>query len=141
MLFRSFNNPAGACPDCNGLGEIEFVDPSRVVEFPDLSLASGAIRGWDRRNEFAFATIESLAQALGFDLDQPFASLPEDIRDIILFGSGRRKLAMRYGADAGRAAAAQQSFEGVIPNLERRRRDTESSQVREELGRYLSKRP
>jgi excinuclease ABC subunit A len=136
----SFNNPAGACPECNGLGEIEFIDPQRVVEFPDLSLASGAIRGWDRRNEFAFATIDSLAKSLGFDLDLPFAQLPEDIRTIILFGSGGRKLAVRYANDAVQNTASEHSFEGVIPNLERRRRDTESNQVREELGRYLSKR-
>jgi len=137
----SFNNPAGACSDCNGLGDIEYVDPDRVVEFPDLSLASGAIRGWDRRNEFAFSTLASLARALGFDLDSPFSQLPHEVRQVILYGSGERKLAMRYTADSPAAQSPAESFEGVIPNLERRRRDTESSQVREELGRYLSRRP
>ena len=137
----SFNNPAGACPACNGLGDIEFIDPERVVEFPDLSLASGAIRGWDRRNEFAFATLEGLAQALGFPLDEPFEQLPDAVRNVILFGSGERKLKFRYSTDKGPDTFREHSFEGVIPNLERRRRDTESAQVREELGRYLSRQP
>ncbi|MFM8548735.1 MAG: excinuclease ABC subunit UvrA [Betaproteobacteria bacterium] len=134
----SFNNPAGACPRCNGLGEVEFIDPTRVVEFPNLSLASGAIRGWDRRNAFAFATLEGLAAALGFDLDAPFEHLPESAREIVLFGSGSRPIAFDYGTEPGKTARREHPFEGIIPNLERRRRDTDSNQVRDELGRYVS---
>jgi excinuclease ABC subunit A len=135
----SFNNPAGACPQCNGLGEVEFIDSRRVVEFPNLSLASGAIRGWDRRNAFAFATLEGLASALGFDLDTPFEQLPEQAREVVLFGSGTRPIAFNYAAEPGRSTRREHPFEGVIPNLERRRRDTDSAQVREEIGRYVSR--
>ena len=135
----SFNNPAGACPNCNGLGEVEFIDPLRVVEFPNLSLASGAIRGWDRRNAFAFATLQGLARAIGFDLDTPFEQLPESARSIVLFGSGERPISFEFAdAEAGRSARREHPFEGIVPNLERRRRETDSNQVREELGRYVS---
>ncbi len=136
----SFNNPAGACPDCNGLGEIEFIDPRRVVEFPNLSLASGAIRGWDRRNAFAFATLEGLARALGFDLDTPFEQLPEAAREVVLHGSGDKPIRFEFTSAGERAQRREHPFEGIIPNLERRRRDTDSNQVREELGRYVSRR-
>ncbi len=135
----SFNNPAGACPQCNGLGEVEFIDPRRVVEFPNLSLASGAIKGWDRRNEFAFATLQSLAQALHFDLDTPFEALSDAVRQIVLHGSGTQKIAFSYAGDGGRTLRKDHPFEGVIANLERRRRETDSAQVREELARYLSR--
>jgi len=136
----SFNNPAGACQQCHGLGRVEFVDPERVVEFPELSLASGAIRGWDQRNAFASALIASLAQALGFDPATPFKDLPEAIRKIVLMGSGERVLTFNYGADGGGSVPREHPFEGIVPNLERRRRETDSHQVREELGRYLSTR-
>jgi excinuclease ABC subunit A len=136
----SFNNPSGACFSCHGLGRVEFIDPERVVEFPELSLASGAIRGWDQRNSFASAMIASLAQALNFDPATPFRDLPESIQAIVLNGSGDRVLQFDYGDAASAASRREHPFEGVIPNLERRRRETDSQQVREEIGRYLSTR-
>jgi excinuclease ABC subunit A len=136
----SFNNPAGACASCHGLGRIEFIDPIRVVEFPELSLLSGAIRGWDQRNAFASAMIESLARALGFDPATPFRELPESVRQIVLHGSGEEALNFDYGETAGATVTRSHPFEGILPNLERRWRETDSSPVKEELGRYLGMR-
>jgi excinuclease ABC subunit A len=132
----SFNNPAGACPDCDGLGQMPFMDARRVVEFPELSLASGAIRGWDRRNPFCFQLLTDLARALDFDLDTPFAQLTEPVREVILFGSGERRFSFTYASEGGRSVRREHSFEGVVPNLQRRLRETDSPQVREELSRY-----
>ncbi|MBS0545621.1 MAG: excinuclease ABC subunit UvrA [Proteobacteria bacterium] len=136
----SFNNPAGACPKCDGLGQVEFFDPERVVAHPDLSLASGAIRGWDRRNQFYFQMLTSLAAHYDFDVETPFGELPPKVRDIVLHGSGQDKLSFLYMADNGRMVAKQHPFEGIIPNLERRFRETDSIAVREELAKYRATR-
>ncbi|MDR0565021.1 MAG: excinuclease ABC subunit UvrA, partial [Azoarcus sp.] len=132
----SFNNPAGACPRCDGLGQVTFFDPQRVVAYPELSLAAGAIRGWDKRNQFYFQMIESLAAHYGFDVEKPFSSLPKKTRDIVLFGSGDERISFRYFSDKGRSVTKSHPFEGIIPNLERRFRDTDSVLVREELLKY-----
>lgn len=136
----SFNNPAGACPQCDGLGQVEYFDPLRVVAHPELSLAAGAIRGWDRRNQFYFQMLASLAAHYRFDIDTAFEALPEKIREVVLFGSGRDKIAFRYMADNGRMVLKEHTFEGIIPNLERRLRETDSTAVREELGKYRATR-
>jgi len=132
----SFNNPAGACPRCDGLGQIEFFDPARVAAHPELSLAGGAIRGWDKRNQFYFQMIASLAAHYKFDVEAPFESLPQRVRDVVLHGSGSERIAFRYLSDTGRTVAKEHPFEGIIPNLERRYRDTDSIAVREELLKY-----
>jgi len=136
----SFNNPAGACPRCDGLGEIEFFDPKRVVAHPNLSLAGGAIRGWDRRNHFYYAMLQSLAAHYGFDIEAPWESLADEIQAVVLFGSGEQQLAFRYPAERGRIAVREHAFEGVVPNLERRFRETDSAVVREELAKYRNSR-
>ncbi|HZZ93564.1 MAG TPA: excinuclease ABC subunit UvrA [Usitatibacter sp.] len=136
----SFNNPMGACPRCDGLGEITFFDPRRVVAFPHLSLAGGAIRGWDRRNQFYFSMLQSLAQHFHFDVDAAFESLPERAQDIVLNGSGVEKVAFRYPGEKGRSAVKEHAFEGILPNLERRYRETDSATVKEELAKYLNQR-
>ena len=136
----SFNNPMGACPRCDGLGEITFFDPKRVVAFPHLSLAGGAIRGWDRRNQFYFSMLVSLAQHYGFDVEAPFESLPERAREVVLNGSGEEKIAFRYPGEKGRSAVKEHVFEGILPNLERRHRETDSVAVKEELAKYLNTR-
>ena len=136
----SFNNPLGACPKCDGLGEITFFDPKRVVAFPHLSLAGGAIRGWDRRNQFYFSMLVSLAQHYGFDVDAPFESLPERAQQVVLMGSGEEKIAFRYPGERGRSAVKEHAFEGILPNLERRHRETDSIAVKEELAKYLADR-
>ena len=136
----SFNSPMGACPDCEGLGEQSFFDPARIVAFPDISLASGAIKGWDKRNAYYFAMLESLAKHYGFDLDTPFESLPENVKQVLLFGSGEEEIKFSYvlesGAKAGRKTSKSHPFEGIVHNMSRRYRDTDSSLVREELSRY-----
>src|SRR6185312_8992288 len=137
----SFNNPMGACPRCDGLGEITFFDPRRVVAFPHLSLAGGAIRGWDRRNQFYFAMLQSLAQHYHFDVDAPFESLPESAQKVVLEGSGEEIIAFRYPGEKGRSAVKEHAFEGIIPSLERRHRETDSVAVKEELAKYLNQRP
>jgi excinuclease ABC subunit A len=137
----SFNNPAGACPACDGLGVRAFFDPARVVSDPTLPLPAGAIRGWDRRNAFYFQMLESLAQHYGFDLDTPFEKLPEKVRHVILYGSGEELITFTYFGDRGRQTKRQHPFEGVIPNIERRYRETDSNSVREELSKYLGQRP
>ncbi|MGE5169782.1 MAG: excinuclease ABC subunit UvrA [Rudaea sp.] len=137
----SFNNPVGACTRCDGLGSITFFDPKRVVAFPQLSLASGAIKGWDRRNQFYFQMLQSLAKHVGFDVDRPFAKLPERVQNIILYGSGDEKIAFTYLTDRGRPMTREHAFEGIVPNLERRYRETDSQMVREELAKYLNNKP
>jgi excinuclease ABC subunit A len=136
----SFNNPMGACPRCDGLGEITFFDPRRVVAFPHLSLAGGAIRGWDRRNQFYFSMLTSLAQHFGFDVEAPFDTLPERAQQAVLQGSGEEKIAFRYPGEKGRHAVREHAFEGILPNLERRYRETDSVAVKEELAKYLNTR-
>jgi excinuclease ABC subunit A len=136
----SFNNPAGACPKCDGLGQVDFFDPDRVAAHPALSLAAGAIRGWDRRNQFYFQMLTSLAAHYDFDVDTPFADLPANVRDIVLHGSGQEKISFMYMGDNGRLVAKQHPFEGIIPNLERRYRETDSTAVREELTKYRATR-
>src|SRR6478672_1321366 len=137
----SFNNPMGACPRCDGLGAISFFDPKRVVAFPQLSLASGAIKGWDRRNQFYFQMLQSLGKHYGFDLDKPFDKLPERIQQMILYGSDKEKIAFQYLSDRGKTVTREHAFEGIIPNLERRYRETDSIMVREELAKYLNSKP
>ena len=132
----SFNSPAGACPTCDGLGYQEFFDPARVVMHPQLSLAGGAIRGWDRRNAYYFQLIQALSQHYGFDIEAPWNRLPERIRDVVLHGSGDEEITFRYVDSRGRTAKRAHPFEGILPNLERRYRETESATVREELGKY-----
>jgi excinuclease ABC subunit A len=136
----SFNSPLGACPDCEGLGEQSFFDPARIVAFPDISLASGAIKGWDKRNAYYFAMLESLAKHYGFDLETPFENLPDNVRQVLLFGSGEEDIKFSYvlesGAKAGRKTSKSHPFEGIVHNMSRRYRDTDSSLVREELARY-----
>ncbi len=137
----SFNNPMGACPKCDGLGQISFFDPARVVAYPHLSLASGAIRGWDRRNQFYYQLLASLAAHYGFDIERPFEALPEAMQEVVLYGSGREKIAFRYLSETGRSSIKEHAFEGIIHNLERRHKETDSVAVREELAKYLNTRP
>ena len=137
----SFNNPLGACPRCDGLGAISFFDPKRVVAFPQLSLASGAIKGWDRRNQFYFQMLQSIAKHVAFDVDRPFAKLPERVQNVILYGSGDEKIPFTYLSERGRPFVKEHAFEGIIPNLERRYRETDSVMVREELAKYLNNKP
>ncbi|GBE11684.1 UvrABC system protein A [bacterium BMS3Bbin12] len=137
----SFNNPAGACPACDGLGVAQFFDPARVVAHPHLSLAGGAVRGWDRRNAHYFEMIGALARHYRFDVEIPFESLPAAVREVILYGSGEEEIEFAYAGARGRGTRRRHTFEGVIPNMERRYRETESGAVREELARYLAARP
>ena len=132
----SFNNPVGACAGCDGLGHVGFFDPKRVVAFPELSLGSGAIRGWDKRNAFTFSMLSSLATHYEFDIETTWEALPEPLRQIVLFGSGEVELPFFYLNEKGRSSVKRHAFEGVIPNLERRWKETDSSAVREELGKY-----
>ena len=134
----SFNNPFGACPTCDGLGEKQFFDPSRVVHHPESSLSSGAIRGWDRRNAYYFQLLQSLAKHYDFDLDTPFLELDEKTRNILLYGSGDEPIEMTFFNDRGTPRTKLAPFEGIIPNMERRYRETESNVVRDELSKYLS---
>lgn len=137
----SFNNPMGACPQCDGLGQISFFDPKRVVAFPHLSLASGAIKGWDRRNQFYFQLLLSLAEHYQFDIELPFENLPEPIQQVLLHGSGRETINFRYLNERGGFYQKSHSFEGIINNLQRRYRETDSTAVREELAKYLNSQP
>ncbi len=134
----SFNNPMGACPKCDGLGVIQFFDPKRVVVNPALSLAAGAIRGWDKKNHFYFQLITSLAAHFGFDVDVPYASLPADIHELLLFGSGRVVLPFQYANERGQMTLREHVFEGIINNLERRYKESDSQAVREELSKFIS---
>jgi excinuclease ABC subunit A len=132
----SFNNPMGACPSCDGLGHISFFDPKRIVAHPDLSLASGAIKGWDRRNQFYFKLLQTLAKHAGFDIEKPFEGLPKKAQDLVLMGSGDTNIAFEYLNERGKLSVRQHPFEGIVANFERRYRETESMAVREELSRY-----
>jgi excinuclease ABC subunit A len=132
----SFNNPMGACQSCDGLGVKNFFDPTRVVAHPDLSLAAGAIRGWDKRNSFYFQLLQALAVHYQFEVDAPFNSLSADIQHCVLYGSGKQDIAFQYTTEKGTTLTREHPFEGIIPNLERRYRETESSTVRDELSKY-----
>jgi len=134
----SFNNPAGACPRCDGLGAITFFDPKRIAAFPEMSLASGAIKGWDRRNQFYFQMLQDLAAHYGFDVEAPFGELSEAARDAVLNGSGKTQIRFTYTGERGKSYVKEHAFEGVIPNLERRHRETDSPVVKEELSKYLN---
>jgi excinuclease ABC subunit A len=136
----SFNNPNGACPECDGLGVSQFFDPDRVVSSTHVSLAGGAVRGWDRRNAYYFQIIQALAKHYGFDVDTPFESLPRRIREVVLHGSGDEIIEFRYFGDSG-VQKRRHPFAGIIPNLERRYRETDSRIVREELSKYISQKP
>ncbi|MDO5291067.1 MAG: excinuclease ABC subunit UvrA, partial [Pseudomonadota bacterium] len=141
----SFNSPVGACPSCDGLGSADVFDPERVVAFPSLSLAGGAIKGWDRRNGYYFAMIESLAKHYKFSVDTPFEALPAPVRQVLLHGSGDEAIKFSYtfdsGASAGRKVSKKHPFEGILPNMARRWRETDSAVVREELARFRSTQP
>jgi excinuclease ABC subunit A len=141
----SFNSPMGACPTCDGIGTMEFFDPERVVAFPSLSLASGAIKGWDRRNGFYFSMLESLAKHYQFDIETPFEKLSAAHQQVLLHGSGEEEIKFSYtmesGASQGKKVSKKHPFEGIIPNMTRRYRETDSSVVREDLARYRSTQP
>ncbi len=134
----SFNNPAGACGTCDGLGVQQYFDPSRVIQDDSISLAQGAIRGWDQKNYYYFQMLTSLADHYGFDLHAPFNSLPKKTQDVILKGSGRTEIEFKYINDRGDIRVKRHPFEGILNTLERRYRDTESNSVREELAKYIS---
>src|SRR5260221_3196961 len=135
----SFNNPMGACPKCDGLGSITFFDPKRVVAHPGLSLAGGAIRGWDRRNQFYFQMLTSLAAHFGFDVETAFEKLPEPVQTLVLRGT-QEKIPFSYLSERGRTVVKEHPFEGILPSLERRYKETDSLVVREELAKYLNNR-
>ena len=137
----SFNNPTGACPGCDGLGVKQFFDPERVIVNSDLSLAGGAIRGWDRKTTYYFQMVKSLATHYQFDIETPFCELDEKLQQIVLYGSGKEKVEFFYANSRGMEIKQKHRFEGVIPNLERRYKETESNAVREELTRYLNSQP
>ncbi|MBT8087662.1 MAG: excinuclease ABC subunit UvrA, partial [Gammaproteobacteria bacterium] len=134
----SFNSPSGACAGCDGLGVKQFFDPDRVVVNPGLSLAGGAIRGWDRKTTYYYQMIQSLADHYDFDIETPFDELPKKLRNIVLYGSGKEKIEFVYANSRGMQIKKLHRFEGVLPNLERRYRETESGAVREELSRFLN---
>ena len=136
----SFNSPQGACPSCDGLGHQEVFDPARVVAFPSLSLASGAIKGWDRRNAYYFGLLEGVAKHYGIDLETPFEDLPTNVRQVILHGSGEEAIKFNYPSPGGggRKLSRKHPFEGILPNMTRRYRETDSVMVREELARLRS---
>ncbi len=148
----SFNSPVGACPGCDGLGQVTVFDPERVVAFPSLSLASGAVKGWDRRNGYTHSLLEAVARHYGFDLEAPFEQLPEAARRVLLHGSGEKAIEFTYQAGSGQAPGTpargrprqvkrRHPFEGILPTLERRWRETDSAAVREELARYQAPKP
>ncbi len=141
----SFNSPVGACPHCDGLGLVTVFDPERVVGFPTLSLASGAIKGWDRRNPYTFSLLESLAKHYHFNLDAPYEELPEQVRQVLLYGSGEEEIAFTYQAEGAKGKARsvkrRHPFEGIIPSFTRRFKETDSAAVREDLTRYQSAKP
>ncbi|MFC4159532.1 excinuclease ABC subunit UvrA [Chitinimonas lacunae] len=137
----SFNNPMGACPKCDGLGAIQFFDPRRVVAQPELSLAAGAVKGWDQRNQFYFQMLTSLADHYGFSVETPWRNLPDAVQKSVLYGSGREAIRFTYLNEKGTRFDRSHPFEGIIPNLERRYRETDSSTVREELAKYQNNQP
>ena len=136
----SFNNPHGACPGCDGLGQKQFFDPDRVVAHPQLSLATGAVRGWDRRNAYYYQMVQALAAHYRFDPEASYASLPERAREVLMQGSDGEEIEFRYFDSRGRTIRRRHKFEGILPNLERRYHESESMAVREELARYLGTR-
>ena len=136
----SFNNPAGACPTCDGLGVQQYFDPARVVQNPEISLAGGAIRGWDRRNFYYFQMLRSLAEHYHFDVEAPFNLLSDKIQKTILSGSGKESIEFKYTNDRGDTVVRRHPFEGVLNNMERRYKETDSSAVREDLAKYISNR-
>ena len=141
----SFNSPVGACPSCDGLGHVTAFDPERVVAFPSLSLASGAVKGWNRRNGYTFSLLESVARHYKFDIDTPYEKLPKKAQKALLYGSGEEEISFVYEAEGAngkmRSVRRTHVFEGIIPNLERRYRETDSAAVREDLSRYQAPRP
>ncbi|MGF1787713.1 excinuclease ABC subunit UvrA [Photobacterium swingsii] len=137
----SFNNPAGACGTCDGLGVQQYFDPARVVQNEELSLSGGAIRGWDKRNFYYFQMLNSLADHYGFDVESPFSELPKKTQAIILNGSGKTNIEFKYINDRGDITVRRHPFEGILNNMERRYRETESNAVREELSKFVSKKP
>ncbi len=137
----SFNNPAGACPSCDGLGIRQFFDPAKVISNPEVGLSAGAIRGWDRRNVYYFQMLRSLSEHYGFNMDTPFEDLTDEVREVVLHGSDGEDIEFLYLSDRGGDIIKRHPFEGVIPNLERRYRDTESAMLREELAKYISTQP
>ncbi|WP_133132981.1 MULTISPECIES: excinuclease ABC subunit UvrA [unclassified Legionella] len=137
----SFNNPMGACPSCDGLGVSQFFDPQRVVHDPTASLADGAVRGWDRKTTYYYPMLESLAGHFDFDIETPFCDLPEKIQQLILYGSGKELIEFNYQRPHGGFTSKTHAFEGIIANMQRRYRESDSSLVREELAKYLSSRP
>lgn len=134
----SFNNPAGACPTCDGLGAKQFFDERKLIVAPELSLAEGVIKGWDRRSIYYFGLLKSLASHYGFELETPWQQLPSKVRQVILHGSGKENIDFSYSSDRGQNVIKSHPFEGVIPNLERRYRETDSQSLREELARLLT---
>src|SRR5690554_52449 len=137
----SFNNPAGACPTCDGLGVKQFFDSEKIVQHPESTIAAGAIKGWDRRAVYYFQMLGSIGEHYGIDLEIPWEELPEDFRKILLYGSGSEEIPFRYVNSRGQIMERAHSFEGIIPNLERRYRETDSQSMREELARNLSTQP
>lgn len=137
----SFNNPAGACPTCDGLGVQQYFDPHKVVTNPELSLAGGAIRGWDKRSFYYFQMLKSVAEHYKFDLDEPFEALTPQAKKVVLHGSGHTQIEFRYMNDRGDVVVRNHAFEGVLHNMERRYRETESNSVREELAKYIANQP
>ncbi len=137
----SFNNPQGACPTCDGIGVQSFMDPGKVVGHPELSLAGGAIRGWDRRNAYYYAILQSLAKHYAFDVETPWQDLPQKVRDVVLYGSGKEKIEFTQIGERGKPTIKNHTFEGVLPNMQRRYRESDSLAVREELAKYLSEQP
>ncbi len=134
----SFNNPAGACQTCDGLGIQQFFDPSRVISNPELSLSGGAIRGWDKRNFYYFQMLQALAEHYQFTLETPFEQLPEDIQQYVLYGSGKQAIEFKYMNDRGDIVVRNHPFEGILNNMQRRYKETESNAVRDELSKYLN---
>ncbi len=134
----SFNNPAGACPSCDGLGVSQYFDEGKVIQFPEASLAEGAIRGWDRRNYYYFHLLTSLAEHYGFSIDTPWEKLKKKQREAILYGSGKDSINFSYANDKGDVYQRNHTFEGVINNMSRRYKETESQSVREELAKFVS---
>jgi excinuclease ABC subunit A len=134
----SFNNPAGACPTCDGLGVDQYFDPEKIIVDDELTLAEGAIKGWDRRSVYYFQLLESVANHYGFDIDKPFGKFNKKTRDIILYGSGKEPVAFQYVSSRGHVTYRDHPFEGVIPNLQRRYKETDSAMIREELAKFIS---
>ncbi|HEH9433464.1 TPA: excinuclease ABC subunit UvrA, partial [Aeromonas sobria] len=134
----SFNNPAGACPTCDGLGVQQYFDPAKVIGDPSISLASGAIRGWDKRSFYYFQMLKSLSEHYKFDLETPWENLPPKTQEVILRGSARTEIEFRYMNDRGDVVVRKHPFEGILHNMERRYRETESNSVREELSKYIA---